>query len=640
MELKNFFAQDDAGNILAGAVCYLYTRGTESLVTGLLKANGTPLHNPFSTDAAGMAQFAAPNGIYDLRVVFGKRDNRIQVQCNDVTDTQAAADAAADRSELARDAAGVAAGLKNSISEGLQSTTNGQRFVVSAVGDESLVVYENRAGVAVEINSYPSTKVLKDQAALIAGTSNTGSFLSVLNDEREELATFTEKSLATPSFAVTADIDATSLGDDEYGALVHGNSQGFRLGNMEFEATERPGLRILNDEREVVVDLSKPLQAPVQPPVLPFEGGLLFHPTIAVPENGEVSIYVNNMMAYRDRSTSVVASLASVGTGAISEGTVLQLDAARFGSSAALHLRPVDSPDSRLSMPVKVLKVPVQSPVRPVKVLLIGDSISNRQGAQLLKAYLQKLGFAATMIGTLPGSGSPTNNSDDSGELGEGREGWETGDFTADVIDRLRVVEPGGEAAYMALGKVDKQRINPFVRAATGSDPAEIVRNGYVFDPAFYQSRFGLETPDVVISALGTNNVRDLGAETIAERTYADDMLMYRQILAAWPNARIVRSLPGTAYSTQRNQLWTSHYTPMIRAMRRAVADFGDSKVYMAPTWALVSSEAGYPLPTGTADQDGFLPGKFLNLIHPEDAGRYGLYEVLANYVAAAALSL
>ncbi len=640
MELKNFYAQDDAGNILPNAKCYLYIRGTESLVTGLLRANGVPLDNPFKTDDTGFGQFAAANGLYDLRVVSGKRDNRVAVQCNDVSDTQHAADAAADRSEQARDAAGIAAGLKNSITEGLQSTVNGQRFVVSLAGDDSLVVYENKAGVAVQINSYPSTKVLKDQAEIISGNNKTGSYVDVLNDERERLATISEQRFETPTLLISANNDTTSLGDDEHGALVYGDSKGFRLGNIEAEPSQRPGIRILNEEREVIVDLSKPLGAPAESPVLPFEGGVLFHPVIAVPEQGEVSIYVNNMLAHRDRSPAVVGSLASVGTGAISEGTVLQLEGSRFGNSAALHLRPIDSPDSRLSMALKVLKVPVQSPARPLKVLLIGDSISNRQGAQFLKAYLQQLGFTATMIGTLPGSGSPTNNSDDSGELGEGREGWETGDFTADVTDRLRVVEPGGEAAYMALGKVDKQRINPFVRAATASDSAEIVRNGYVFDPAFYQARFGLETPDVVISALGTNNVRDLSAETIGTRTYADDMLMYRQILAAWPSVRIVRSLPGTAYSIQRNALWTSHYTPMIRAMRRAVKDFASTQVYMAPTWALVSSEAGYPLPNSAPDQDGFLPGKFLNLIHPEDAGRYGLYEALANYVAAAALSL
>lgn len=95
MELKNFFAQDDAGNILSSATCYLYERGTESLVEVLQGANGLPLSNPFVSDQKGLVQFAAPNGLYDLRVVKGNRDSRLRMQCNDVMETAAAAENAA-----------------------------------------------------------------------------------------------------------------------------------------------------------------------------------------------------------------------------------------------------------------------------------------------------------------------------------------------------------------------------------------------------------------------------------------------------------------------------------------------------------------------------------------------------------------
>lgn len=95
MELKNFFAQDDAGNILSAATCYLYVRGTENLVEVLQGANGLALSNPFVSDQQGLVQFAAPNGLYDLRVVKGPRDYRLRMQCNDVTETTAAAENAA-----------------------------------------------------------------------------------------------------------------------------------------------------------------------------------------------------------------------------------------------------------------------------------------------------------------------------------------------------------------------------------------------------------------------------------------------------------------------------------------------------------------------------------------------------------------
>lgn len=95
MELKNFFVLDDQGNTLPGATCYLYERGNETLVTGLQGSNGLPLNNPFASDDQGLVQFAAPDGLYDLRVVMGKRDNRIRLQFNDVAETAAAAERAA-----------------------------------------------------------------------------------------------------------------------------------------------------------------------------------------------------------------------------------------------------------------------------------------------------------------------------------------------------------------------------------------------------------------------------------------------------------------------------------------------------------------------------------------------------------------
>lgn len=90
MELKNYFVQDDAGNILSGATCYLYVRGTESLVEELQEANGLALGNPFVSDSQGLVQFAAPNGLYDLRAVKGNRDYRLRLQFNDVTETSEA----------------------------------------------------------------------------------------------------------------------------------------------------------------------------------------------------------------------------------------------------------------------------------------------------------------------------------------------------------------------------------------------------------------------------------------------------------------------------------------------------------------------------------------------------------------------
>lgn len=537
--------------------------------------------------------------------------------------------------------------LYTTVALGLAGTVSGGYFsIVDSAADGYLILYRNDAGLAVEVKRYPSASTVSLLAELLSGTASETEYLSIVTEEAEKVASLTQSRFTTLAFDIAADGGPTVIGDEEGGALLFADDNGVRLGPLELKYTDLPGIYVVSEEGEILQDLSNPtpVAASAVGQVVPFEGGVLFHPVIAVPEQGEVSIYVNNILSHRERAASVVASLGSMSLDTFfagaSEGQVLRLQASRFGASAALHLRPADNPDSRLSMALKILKVPVQSPLVPINVLLIGDSIANRQGAQLLKAYLQVLGFAATMIGTLRGSANPADSDDFTGELGEAREGWETGDYTNAITDRSSPVAAGSEATYLAMPKSTAKERNPFLRVATGGDSADIVRNGYVFDPAFYQSRFGLATPDIVINALGTNDVRDRTAETVAGIVYDNDLLMYNQMRAAWPNARIVRSLPGTAVTAARNTLWTTSYTPMIRAMKSAIATANSNKIYLAPTWALVSSESGYPLPTASPDIDGFIPGNFLNTIHPEGAGRHGLYEVLATYVAAAALSL
>lgn len=173
MELKNFFAQDDQGNKLPGATCYLYQRGTESLVGSVLKANGLPLSNPFTADQDGLIQFAAANGLYDVRVVSEARDYRIQMQFNDVAETVVAAESAAVRAETARDAAQLFTGLKDNIAHGLLTTVSGQYFSVAA-GNEYLILYKNNGGVELKIDVYPNAEALKTVLDKLVNTAVIG----------------------------------------------------------------------------------------------------------------------------------------------------------------------------------------------------------------------------------------------------------------------------------------------------------------------------------------------------------------------------------------------------------------------------------------------------------------------------------
>lgn len=95
MELKTYFAQDAAGNIISSAIVNVFLQGTTTLATGLTRADGTPLENPFAADGAGRIQFRAPDGYYDVQVSAGSGIiQTLTIQCVDYAEAKANADRA------------------------------------------------------------------------------------------------------------------------------------------------------------------------------------------------------------------------------------------------------------------------------------------------------------------------------------------------------------------------------------------------------------------------------------------------------------------------------------------------------------------------------------------------------------------
>lgn len=109
MELKTYFAQDAAGNIISSAIVNVFLQGTTTLATGLTRADGTPLENPFAADGAGRIQFRAPDGYYDVQVSAGPGIiQTLTIQCVDYSEAKADADraeAAADRADVSAEQA-------------------------------------------------------------------------------------------------------------------------------------------------------------------------------------------------------------------------------------------------------------------------------------------------------------------------------------------------------------------------------------------------------------------------------------------------------------------------------------------------------------------------------------------------------
>lgn len=645
MELKHYVAQDDDGNVLPGALCYVYERGTENKAADLRKPNGVPLSNPFNASNEGSIEFAAPNGLYDLRVVLGKRDSRIPIQLNDLGEQLNAANDAAIRAETARDVAMLEAELYATVEEGLSKTVTGQLFqAVSPESSEYLLIYLNQGGVAQLQRRYPTATAVESIQALVQATTSTGTesqFLEVMDGEEAQVALLTEKRFETLGFSLISEDGTTQIGDSEGGSVLYADDERVIVGGLEMQPTSQAGMFVVDEEGQVIRDLAAIEQVVLEEPaVSPFEGGLLFAPVIATAENQDTIIYPQNLLTRREQESEVVATITSSSTAAAVSGRALPISASRFGPQAVLSLRRIDNVSDRRFMPLTLKNVPIQTQLVPVKVLFIGDSIGNRQGGYLLKQYLLALGIDATFIGTARGSADANSAGATTGELGECREGWETGDYTNAITDRALILPPGEEQAYMSMSKLNQRDRNPFARAATAQDDASIVRNGYVFDCAFYQSRFNLQTPDIVLQALGTNNVRDRSAAEIYGITLSDDIIINNQIRKAWPAAKLIRFVPGTAINAQRNQLWTSHYTPLIRAIQQSALERADSKTIIAPLWAMANPEGAYALPTGTQAADGFLAGDWSDPIHPIGAARHALYQALAPFVAAAALNL
>ncbi len=120
MELKTYFAQDAAGNIISSAIVNVFLQGTTTLATGLTRADGTPLENPFAADGAGRIQFRAPDGYYDVQVSAGPGIiQTLTIQCVDYSGAkadadraeQSASDAEAAASSIAQQAAVMVSGF-------------------------------------------------------------------------------------------------------------------------------------------------------------------------------------------------------------------------------------------------------------------------------------------------------------------------------------------------------------------------------------------------------------------------------------------------------------------------------------------------------------------------------------------------
>ena len=564
------------------------------------------------------------------------------------------AETAAEAAEAARDAAQNAAGLFPDTAAGIVATSPGEYFFTpSEENAQFTILWLNNAGVAELVQVSPSAGAVQDAIGVAESAAvgvaalreiireNEGGELYDLTDDLGFLwGVIRQLGFDLPGMAVTpTDAERTSLLDKDGFLIFEDSPEGTSIGPLDLRKTSMPGIWVIDPHGFIWSDLLKPQVSAPDPepdpePVIQSTIPILYGPIVGV-QGVPTSLYIRNILTTRPSTNTIIGTLTALKLPEIHTSDYeLKFLTESMGSSAYLYLKSehTDAQRSRLVVPCVSAPNPGTG---GGTVLTIGDSIQNRQGTQLQKQYLEGWGYSPVFVGTLEGSAEAEDTENAGGPLGECREGWETGDFTYSITDRVSIVAPGGEAAYLALPKSSKWTINPFLRAATGSDSPSIVRNGMVFDPAYYQSRFGLTTPNVVNITLGTNNVRDRSVAEIYDNAYSDLTLIVSQCRAAWPSAKIVLSCPGTARDPARNLLWETKYVPYLTALIQAKKDSGSSNVIVFPAWAHMTQEAGYTITSPEIDPlTNTFTGAFGDTVHPRGSVRMQLQQAYAKMLA------
>jgi hypothetical protein len=319
----------------------------------------------------------------------------------------------------------------------------------------------------------------------------------------------------------------------------------------------------------------------------------------------------------------------------------LYVDTAQLGSTAELLLTDVSVPDKATKLSLTVATAP-DGAGQTLTYLGLGDSIENRMGGLIVKQQLESRNYIVNCVGTMTGIGNQSHSSSAaSGVAGEGREGWRITDWTHQTAAKTPVAS-GDEATYIANSQSGRLGKHPYLRVATGGDPAGDVRNGYILDFAWGWSRFGVTTPTDICVTLGANDMLAYTGATLSGLITTELDLLLRRLRVAVPTARIVVAMPNTGTSQQFDDLWPIRDFVAIRATMGVVNTLNDAKIKLCPAWAFEPAIVGQTFSTtiSTDTLSGAVIGTLGDQIHPQNAARAALHTAKAAYVACLAKEL
>lgn len=327
-----------------------------------------------------------------------------------------------------------------------------------------------------------------------------------------------------------------------------------------------------------------------------------------------------------DNRSAIKTVLYSSGNASSASGyEVLEIDASKFSASSYFTQR---IGDIFAETPVNVRAVGAGGGTA-IKVMMLGDSITNGGAAKYVYDKLSLKGFAPTMVGTNKYGG-------DARYMHEGHNGYTTAYYTnKDKIDGYVIpVQIGDEGAYLngtIEGNVN--RYNPFIKPSNSANS----RNGYEFDASFYRDRFNIADVDVVVINMGTNDLRDYPENTLDEYYYTEMKIIIESLRAAYPNVTILLGAISTIDTKVRTDLWGSSVA-INRFAQQLASEL--SYVYFVPMNAMSNPDAGYSINGTASGHTQTKMGTIKDPVHPASATRIEFWEQVTAYIAAAKINL
>jgi hypothetical protein len=417
------------------------------------------------------------------------------------------------------------------------------------------------------------------------------------------------------------------------------SGEGAQIADWQFREITDAAFRVVNPLGCVIYSSALAIATPDASDITPLIGGEL-----ALVSDRRLALHVGSLFKVRSDEAPAIVTISNRNFAYARSATsgTIELDPARLGGQTDLIIRRKGSSAgiTRI-LTARVKTVPVTgSPA--FNAMFFGDSITNRQTAQKCNALLTGWGYIPTWVGTINGAGASSAD-DDTGPLGEGREGWAFSDFLGTKMDAdwTSVVAAGGEATYQGQTKANKRLAHPFLNPDTGAgSAAPIVTVGgtnYRFDLSYYLTRFGLPTPGLFILNLGMNDMLEENEATSLAQVTSGYGYLVNEIRRVVPTAKILiwaTTMPRGAYGDAYWPRW-SGILAAVEQFVRARVSAGDSNIRLCSAWAHQSQEAGWLQTLGAVDAtSGFTPYELTEPVHPLFSGRDQHSEPLAAAIA------